>query len=82
MAVHVVVLVGPDLGRAAGLVETLAPRPMVDEDVDGGGGHVAYGVLGGSGPPLRPPGDVWASGQLHAVRGHAWQKRRIAKQVS
>ena len=77
MAVNVVVLVSPDLGNTAGLVETLSPSAVVNEDVDGGGWHVSDGVGGGPGPPLRPRYDAGTPRQLHVTRGHAWGGARI-----
>ena len=50
-----VVLVGPDHRAAASLVKTLAAGSMVDEHIDGGGGHVVNVPGRGARPPLSPP---------------------------
>ena len=55
-----VVLVGPDHRAAASLVETLAAGSMVDEHIDGGGGHVVNVPGRGARPPLRPRDDSGA----------------------
>ena len=60
VSVHVVVLVGPDLGRARGLGRAGRTGAVVNEDVLGGGRHVPDAMLRGACPPLSSGHDVRA----------------------
>ena len=60
VSVHVVVLVGPDLGHARGLGRAGRTGAVVNEDVLGGGRHVPDIMLRGAGPPLSSGHDVRA----------------------